>query len=174
MRSERSDADQSSADQLFLATFATEQSIYGVILVSGMVVVAGAGGGTSWEVFTTVVFTVIVFWAAHVYAGTVAQHNLVPGQPSSLPDSFKHSLLQSYGLLTSAIVPSLVLLLGATEAIDDLSAIWAALWTGVAVLAVLGYRAFARRGAPWWARLAGAAGTATFGIAMILLKAFIH
>jgi hypothetical protein len=174
MRSRRTDASASGVDQQVLASFETEQSIYGVILVAGMIVVAGAGGGSSWTVFTTVVFTSIVFWAAHVYAGTVARHGLSPGKPSSLSDALRHSLHQSLGLLTSAIIPSLVLLLGATQAIDDMSAIWAALWTGVAVLAVLGYRAYAKRGAPWWARLAGAAGTAAFGVAMILLKAFVH
>ena len=58
--------------------------------------------------------------------------------------------------------------------IDDTVALWTALWAGVLVLAVLGWIAFARRGASWPIRLAGALGTAAFGFAMILLKAFIH
>src|SRR5262245_62038436 len=49
------------------ASFATEEAVYGVILVAGMIVVAGSHGDSSWTVFTTVVVTVLVFWAAHVY-----------------------------------------------------------------------------------------------------------
>ena len=45
---------------------------------------------------------------------------------------------------------------------------------GVVVLAVLGWIAFSRRGSSWPVRLAGALGTASFGVAMILMKAFIH
>ena len=43
------------------SSFATEEGVYGVILVAGMVVVAGSGGDSSWGVFTTVVATVVVF-----------------------------------------------------------------------------------------------------------------
>ena len=55
-------------------SFVTEQSVYGVILVAGMIVVAGAADATSFTVFVIVVVTVLVFWGAHVYAGTVAAH----------------------------------------------------------------------------------------------------
>ena len=75
----RRPGDRSAAQLGLLAhpfmrtTFATEESVYGVILVSGMIVVAGGHGESSWSVFLTVLVTVIVFWAAHVYAGTVAR-----------------------------------------------------------------------------------------------------
>jgi hypothetical protein len=39
---------------------------------------------------------------------------------------------------------------------------------------VLGFTVFALRGDSWPTRILGALGTAAFGIAMILLKAFIH
>lgn len=155
-------------------TFATEESVYGVILVSGMIVVAGGHGESSWVVFWTVLVTVIVFWAAHVYAGTVARHGLDHERMIALGEAFRISFRRSLGLLASALIPSFILLLGATRAIPDAYAIWAALWAGVVVLAVLGWIAFSRRGAAWPVRLAGALGTATFGLAMILLKAFIH
>ena len=86
--------------------------------------------------------------------------------------SGRHS--ESLGLLASSAIPLFIVLLGATRAIPDLYAIWAALWAGVAVLAVLGWIAFARRGSPWPIRLAGAAGTAAFGVAMIVLKSLVH
>ena len=155
-------------------TFATEESVYGVILVSGMIVVAGGHGESSWSVFWTVIVTVVVFWAAHVYAGTVARHGLDHERMIGLREAFRISFRRSLGLLASALIPSFILLLGATRAIPDQYAIWAALWAGVAVLAVLGWIAFSRRGSSWPIRIAGALGTASFGIAMIVLKAFIH
>jgi len=162
------------ANEFVRTTFVTEESVYGVILVSGMIVVAGAPGSSSFEVFWKVLGTVIVFWAAHVYAGTVARHGLDHERMMGLRDAFRASFRRSLGLLASAMIPSLILLLGATRAIPDAYAIWTALWAGVVVLAVLGWIAFARRGAAWPMRLAGALATATFGVAMIVLKAFIH
>ncbi|WP_173923625.1 hypothetical protein [Agromyces sp. Marseille-P2726] len=163
------------ATELVRTTFVTEESVYGVILVSGMIVVAGGPESNSFAVFWKVVGTVIVFWAAHVYAGTVARHGgLGDERDRGLGDAFRASLRRSLGLLASALIPSFILLLGATRAVPDQVAIWAALWAGVVVLAVLGWIAFSRRGSSWLGRIAGSLGTAAFGIAMILMKAFIH
>ncbi|MGI9824425.1 hypothetical protein [Agromyces sp. Marseille-Q5079] len=156
------------------AGFVTEEAVYGVVLVAGMIVVAGAKDGTSWTVFTTVATTVLVFWAAHVYAGTVAHHGFEVDRFTSLQEAFGQSMHRSLGLLTSSLIPLFILLLGATELIDDQTTIWLALWTCVLVLTVLGFIAYARRGAPWIWRIIGALTTGTFGLAMILLKAVIH
>ena len=101
----------------------------------------------------------IVFWAAHVYAGTVAHHGFEDGRIVGIRESLRLALRRSWGLLISALIPSSILLLGVTHAVpDDSAAIWIALWTCVAVLAVLGYVAFARRRAVWYVRLLGVAG----------------
>jgi hypothetical protein len=159
---------------LVQAAFVTEESVYGVILVSGMIVVAGGHGESSWIVFWTVVVTVIVFWAAHLYAGTVAHHGLDHDRVVGLREAFRGAFRRSLGLLASALIPSFILLLGATRAIPDALALWTALWAGVAVLAVLGFVAFRRRGASWPMQIVGALVTAGFGVAMIVLKAVIH
>ncbi|MFE5671202.1 hypothetical protein ACFQ58_06265 [Agromyces sp. NPDC056523] len=156
------------------ASFVTEESVYGVILVSGMIVVAGGHGDSSWSVFWTVTITVVVFWAAHVYAGTVAHHGMDEHRMVGLGEAFRISLRRSLGLLVSALIPSFILLLGATRAVPDQLAIWSALWAGVVVLAVLGFIAFRRRGASLLRQVMGSIATAGFGIAMILLKAFVH
>ncbi len=49
-----------------------------------------------------------------------------------------------------------------------------ALWSGVVILAFLGYVAFLRRGSPQVVRLLGALATASFGIAFVVLKALVH
>jgi len=154
-------------------SFGTEEGVYGVILVAGMIVVTGADNATAWSVFLAVVGTVLVFWAAHVYAGTVARHGFGDGT-TSLRKSFGAALHHSWGLLVSALIPASILLLGVLDAVPDPIAIWSALWTCVAVLAVLGYVAFTRRSSPLWVRLLGALVTAGFGILMILLKAALH
>lgn len=164
----------SAAAHLVHASFATEEAVYGVLLVSGMIIVAGGYSDSSWTVFTTVVATVFVFWAAHVYAGTVAHHGLEEDRVTGLREAFRMSLRRSLGLLTSALIPSLILLLGATRVVDDTNAIWTALWVSVVVLFVLGFIGFTRRGASWPWRILGALGTAAFGLAMILLKAIVH
>ena len=162
------------ASQIVRTTFVTEEAVYGVILVDGMILVSGGHGATAWSVFWTVIGTVLVFWAAHVYAGTVAHHGLDHDRMIGLGEAFRGSLRRSLGLLASALIPSFILLLGATQAITDVYASWTALWAGVVVLAVLGWVAFARRGSPWPIRLAGSLATAGFGLAMILMKALIH
>lgn len=154
--------------------FATDEGVYGVILVAGMIVAAGGGVATAWSVFLAVVGTVIVFWAAHVYAGTVAHHGFEDGRIISIREALGGALRRSWGLLVSALIPSTILLLGVAHIVPDPAAVWLSLWVCVAVLAVLGYIAFARRRARWYIRLLGAAATAGFGILMILLKAAIH
>jgi hypothetical protein len=151
----------------------SEEGVYGVILVSGIIVATNVASDSSWHVFTVVISTVIVFWAAHVYAGTVAQHGH-DDHAGSLPVAFREALGRSHGLLVASVPASIVLLLGALRAFDDDFTIWLALWINVAVLAVLGFVAFARRGAGLLGRLGGALLTAAFGVVVILLKAFIH
>ncbi len=164
----------SRARELARTAFVTEESVYGVILVSGMIVVAGGSGTSAWQLFWQVAVTVVVFWAAHVYAGTVARHGLEHDRVRGLGEAFQLSVRRSLGLLASSAIPLVILLLGATDVVEDSRALWAALWAGVLVLAVLGWIAFARRGATWPIRVAGALGTAAFGLVMMLLKALIH
>ena len=163
-----------ASNALVRATFVTEESVYGVILVSGMIVVSGTHGASAWNVFWTVVATVIVFWAAHLYAGTVAHHGLDHDRVVGLREAFRGAFRRSLGLLASALPQSFILLLGATKAIPDALALWTALWAGVLVLAVLGFIAFRRRGATLAMQILGSLVTAAFGLAMIVLKAFIH
>ncbi|GAA1976260.1 hypothetical protein [Microbacterium pumilum] len=150
--------------------FATDEGVYGVILVAGMIVASGSLGATAWVVFLQVVGTVLIFWAAHVYAGTVAHHGFEDGRIIGIRESFRAAVRRSWGLLVAALIPSSILLLGVAKIVPDDTAAWIALWICVAVLAVLGYIAFARRGARWYIRVLGALGTAGFGILMILLK----
>lgn len=149
--------------------------MYGTILVSGLIAVSSAHGETSAVVLITVGVTVLVFWAAHVYAGAVARmgDDTAPEQ-AGVRSAIRHSLRHSFGMLTSAAIPALILLLGTTHVIPDDAANDVALWSGTVILAFLGYVAFLRRGSNPAIRIVGALVTASFGIVFIVLKAFVH
>lgn len=149
----------------------TEEAIYGLILVSGMIVVSA--GGSSWGAFVTVLVTVLVFFAAHVYAGTLGRLAATDGR-SGLRASLASAVRQSRGMVLAAIAPLLVLLLGTTRVIEDDTALWLALIVNTLILGALGWVAVARWSTHWWPRLLSAVLTAAFGGVLIVLKAVIH
>jgi hypothetical protein len=156
---------------------ATEPAIYGVVLVAGLVLVVGESAEASWEVFLKVCATVVVFWAAHVYAGIVAH---LGDEPAGLP--LRHRLAgaastavgHSWGMLLAAFLPLSMLLFGHGLVLDGTQAVWGALWLSVLLLGVLGYA----KAMPWttnpWVRVASAAITSALGLVLILLKALVH
>lgn len=152
----------------------TEESVYGTILVSGLIVASGTQQASAWATFSTIAATVVIFWGAHVYAGTVAGHGVAKGDETTLGTALRRSLRRSLGFLISAVPPSIVLLFGALRIVPDQAALWIALWLGVVILGVLGYSAFALRRSSWPIRILGCLGTAAFGVVMIVLKALIH
>lgn len=151
----------------------SEESVYGLVLVSGMIVVSGTIVGTSVNALITVAVTVIVFYLAHVYAGTLGRLAATDGQ-AGLRASIRAAARHSRGMLAAAVAPLLILLLGATDLIDDTFAIWAALIVNTVMLGVLGWIAVARWSTHWLPRLVSALVTAGFGLVLIVLKAVIH
>ena len=71
----------------------SEEAVYGLILVSGMIVVSYNLTATSLNALNTVVVTVLVVFAAHVYAGTLARLAVTEGK-AGLPASLR-ALLRS-------------------------------------------------------------------------------
>lgn len=162
--------DLTSAARRILAT---EPAVYGLILVSGMIVVSNSLVGTSANALASVVLTLIVFYAAHVYAGTLARLAR-EGEQASFWESLVESAHESEGMLITAIIPLTALLLGVLHVIEDETAIWTALGLDIIMLGVLGWLAIARWTSRFWPRLASAVVTAAFGGAIALLKSFVH
>ncbi|MGX5769799.1 hypothetical protein ACWKWN_03500 [Microbacterium trichothecenolyticum] len=150
----------------------SEEAIYGLILVSGMIVVSGVSVGTSVNALVTVLLTVIVFYLAHVYAGTLGRLAATDGH-AGLRASLASSAKQSSGMLVASAPPLLALLLGSVGVLDDYVAIWSALIIDTVLLGVLGWFAVARWSTSLLPRVTGAVLTAAFGGVLILLKAFI-
>lgn len=180
MKTRRSPADDGilRVHRALRPGFGTEAAVYGTILVSGLVAVSSAHGETSFAVLISVAVTVLVFWGAHVYAGTVARvsdrDERARGERVGVRAAFAASVKHSLGMLSSATVPAIILLAGTTRVIPDGLANDLALWSGVVILAFLGYVAFLRRGSSQLVRLLGALATASFGIAFVVLKALVH
>jgi hypothetical protein len=151
----------------------SEEAIYGLILVSGMIVVSGSSTGTAIDALITVAVTVVVFYAAHVFAGTLGRLAATDGQ-AGLHASLRASAHQSGGMLLAAVPPLIILLLGATRVIDDGLALWVALIANTVLLGALGWIAVARWSTHWIPRILSAVITAAFGGVLILLKALIH
>ncbi len=151
----------------------SEEAVYGLILVSGMIVVSYTLTGTSLSALTTVIGTVIVFFAAHVYAGTLARLAATDGK-AGLGESIRAAAHHSLGMLLISLAPIAVLLLGVLRAVDDDLAVWLALSIDTLALGVLGWLAVSKWTTHWWLRLASALTTAAFGGIIIGLKAFIH
>lgn len=150
----------------------SEEAVYGLILISGMIVVSNSIVGTSANALATVVVTVLVFFAAHVYAGTLAR--LAAAERHEVRRSFLAALHHSEGMLLVAVLPIAILTLGVTRFVDDELAIWSALLADTLMLAVLGWVAVAKWTTNVWLRLGSALITAGFGAAITALKAFIH
>ena len=129
-------------------------------------------GSSSVSVLITVIVTVAVFYAAHVYAGAVARLAAV-GRAGHLRQSLAHAAKQSSGLLVAAIVPVFILALGTTHVISDNIANWTALIVNTVLLAVMGWIAISRWNPSWAARVIGSIVAASFGVVLILLKAFV-
>ncbi len=150
----------------------SEEAIYGLILVSGMVVVSGLSVGTAVNALVTVVVTVIVFYLAHVYAGTLGRLAATDGR-ATLRAGLAAAARQSGGMLLASLPPLVVLLLGALGILEENVALWFALIVNTVLLGGLGWFAVARWSTSRLSRIAGAVITAAFGGVLILLKAFI-
>lgn len=165
----------SAAKPGFARSVVSESAVYGVILVSAMVIVTGQKSDASLDVFLKVLGTVLVFWIAHVFADVVAGFGASDAEDSvSVRKLIAHGVQNSWGLLAAALIPLCVILLGAIGVLSDDAAVWAALSIDVVLLGVLGYLAVARRTRRQGPRIGGALLTAGLGVAIMLMKAFIH
>ncbi len=156
----------------------SESAVYGVIMVSGLLVIVANKSDEPAEVLLKVLGTAIVFWLAHVYAGAVAHLGDDLDETHStavkLASAIQHSLGHLWGMLASAAVPLITLGASVLGLIDQDRAIWGTLWLNVALLAVLGYWGVSRWSPRLWMRLAGALITAALGFALVVLKVVIH
>lgn len=158
--------------------FGSPDAIYGLILFAALIGGASEdddGPADSLEVLLVAVLSLIVFWGAHVFAGTIATHGVRDdGEEITLGAATWASMKHTSGMLYASVLPSLILLPGVYRLMSTESAVSLALLAAMIILGVLGYRAFAQRGAHVAVRILGGIGTAFFGLLIIALNELVH
>ncbi|MBU1588832.1 MAG: hypothetical protein KKH51_12930 [Actinobacteria bacterium] len=148
----------------------TPDAVYGLILFSALIGAVDDDDSDALEVLLVSVASLVIFWGAHVFAGTIAAH----GADTTLGAALRRSIGHSTGMLYAAILPTLVLLLGVFHVLSADDAVGLALLVATIVLGVLGYSAFAQRRRHVVIRILGGLGTAVFGALMIILNIVVH
>lgn len=144
------------------------EAVYGTVLTVGLISAFSFYASPLPVLIARTVGTVLVFWAAHVYAEIVGNREM------SWREAVRESLQRSAGLLWALIVPVTCLTAAALVGASVDAAVDISLWGAVVTLAVLGWWAARQRRANTLVRLATAAGTAGMGLALIALKALVH
>ena len=155
-------------------TFVSADAVYGLILYAAIIGATSDENSTALEVLLMSALSLIIFWGAHVFAGTLANHGVRDGMEVALGSAVRKSMAHSSGMLWAAILPSLALLLGAANLLSPDDSVNLSMLLATIVLGVIGYQAFAERKVNVALRILGGLGTAAFGLLMILLNILVH
>lgn len=147
--------------------------IYGLIVISGVVVVSRNLTGSSFDGLLVVIATLVVLFIAHAFAATIA-HLSDDGTGHTVRQAIGRGARESAGMLVVGIVPIVVLALGVLGLLRPTDAVWLALFVDVLLLGVLGWAIAAARSLKPVVRFGSALATAAFGGVLILLKVLIH
>jgi hypothetical protein len=146
--------------------------IYGTIIAAAVIVAADRD--SDFGIFVLTLGTIIMVWVAHVFSEVVAGEHAVSNPPTRFRVVFGHAIAHSAGLLVSAVLPLVFLLLGGLGVLPEQVAYYGSLAVAVLFLAVMGWLTLAHRGNAWPIRLAGAVATALMGGIVVVLKSLVH
>ena len=156
-----------------LRAYRTESAIYGVVLVSSLIAI-GWYEEDDLEVLGFTVGAMVVFWLAHVYAGTISREDTGSPRLRAILVAARTSAAHTSGMLLAMVLPTVFLLLATLNWMDEYVAYYLALWAGTLVLAVIGWFTARRRGGHWGWWVLGALVTATLGLLVIWLGSLVH
>jgi hypothetical protein len=154
-----------------LGAYSGEHGVYGIVLVSALIAV-GWEDESDLEVLLFVVGTVFVFWLAHIYAAVVASR--AAETPLALRTAVQRGIRHTYGMLVAMLIPAALLFLGVIDVVEEYTAYYLALGSGIILLAVIGYANAARNGSRWPWRVAGVLVTTGLGALVIVLSIIVH
>lgn len=145
-------------------------TVFGTITAMATVAAYGkAFPDSPWTVEELVLSTAVVLWIAHVYTHALSES--ISGRHTLRAAGVRRLAGRELGILLAVVPPSVALLLGALDVIDETTSIWLALSLGLAILALEAVR---------YARLERLGGTGTLiaiavnvglGLLVVLLKA---
>jgi hypothetical protein len=114
-------------------------TVYGTIVVMAAVTAGGpAFEDEPWRLIVVVAATALVFWFAHVYADGLGE-SVARGRRLDMAE-LGAIAGRELSILLAAILPILVLLLGAVGLLGHATAVWVSLGVATATLAAQGVR----------------------------------
>ena len=116
-------------------------TVYGTIVVMAAVTAAYAAEKHPWKIAVVVSSTAFVLWVAHVYAHGLSESIVLNRRLNR--EELVELVRRERGILLAAVVPTVVLLLGAIGLFRETTAVWIALGVGLLTLGAEGVR-FAR------------------------------
>lgn len=158
-----------SLHRWFRDRFGNPSAVYGLIVFSTLMAGVSDQYSETWQVLAESVASLLIFFIAHVFAHTLAEHGELP-LGAAIGSAVRHSA----GMLYSAVPSVTVLLTGMLEGADPEWLVSLALLVAMLVLFILGYSAYAERGARRTMRWIGAFGTAALGFVIFLLDLATH
>lgn len=148
----------------------TADAIYGLILYSALVAGVSDENSDATEVLGFSVGTLLIFWAAHVFAKTLAGHDADTGLGRAMWEAFA----ESSGMLYASVLPSVPLFFALPHLLSVDDAVSLSLLIAMVVLGALGYNTLGKRGKHPVLKILGAFGTAFFGFVIIVLNIAVH
>ena len=153
----------------FDTRFRTPATVYGLIVYSALLMMMSDHGEDVPTCVLEAFSTLIVFFIAHLFAHTLADHGEHP-----LGSAIRNAFAHSSGMLYAAIPATAAMLIAGLNGDDaDDASVWA-LIVATITLGFLGWLAYSRSGAPRWTRFVGAFATAMFGGFIALLEYASH
>ncbi|MGP3536729.1 hypothetical protein ACTU3I_18225 [Microbacterium sp. RD1] len=155
----------------FVSAYSGEHGVYGIVLVTALIA-AEIDAETDFDVILFVLGTVGVFWLAHIYAAVVASRGRHPAPP--LRVGIRDGIRHSSGMALAMLIPVVLLALGTLQWVEEWTAYFLALGSGVVILGVIGYANARRNGSSWPWRLLGVLSTTLLGLLVIALSIAVH
>ncbi|MDX6301472.1 MAG: hypothetical protein QOF53_2686 [Nocardioidaceae bacterium] len=146
-------------------------AVYGTVSVTALIAGSSHDEDSAGRLLLFAAAASLVVWAVHVYASV-----LYDTGPNGLPwrTALTVGVHRELGVLEGALLPLLILLLGAVGLLADRRAITWSMWSGVLVLFLLPLVWLRRDAHPWWSCIAGACVGGAFGVALTALKVLLH
>jgi hypothetical protein len=149
-------------------------AVHGLVLFLAVVGATYLSGYPTWRVLVLASGTVVLFWAAHVYAHSMAHQNAGDGTWRDELATVRAEARHSLPMLEACIVPTIPLAMAALGIIPIQHAYTASVAIGTLTLGVVGYLSTRNRKASVRRSLAAAVVTGGIGALIIAAETFWH
>ena len=169
MAADESVHDESS-DAIGFTIPTNAEAIYGTVVVAGIIAVESIYNASARTVLVSSVAMIIIYFMTHVYAGVSAGF----GTESPLWDRIVTESRIESPMLLAVVVPGVTLATASLGRIEAETAISLALWACLGQLVGAGVLLARRRRMTWWASAASGAWCGACGVAIVVLRTFLH